>query len=240
MHDGLKRMYQQQERVFYYLTLMNENYAHPEMPQGIEEGIKRGMYLLQQDPQATVQLLGSGVILREVMAAAQMLSDEYQIHANVWSVTSFNELAREGMACDEYNRLHPLAESTKESWLSQQLRPTDGIVVAATDYIRAYSEQIRAYLPDNRPYVTLGTDGYGRSDTRSNLRSYFGVDAAHIVLATLKKLADEGEVENRLVKDAISSFELDTDRPVAWAPQQHSQLQEVAKYHEPQSGKEDA
>ena len=240
VHDGLKRMYQQQERVFYYLTLMNENYAHPEMPQGIEEGIKRGMYLLQQDPQATVQLLGSGVILREVMTAAQMLRDEYQIHANVWSVTSFNELARDGMACDEYNRLHPLAESTKESWLSQQLRPADGIVVAATDHIRAYSEQIRAYLPDNRPYVTLGTDGYGRSDTRSNLRSYFGVDAAHIVLATLKKLADEGEVENRLVKDAISSFELDTDRPVAWAPQQHSQLQEVAKYHEPQSGKEDA
>ena len=236
VHDGLKRMYQDQERVFYYLTVMNENYEHPEMPAGVEEGIKRGMYLLEKDEQATVQLLGSGVILREVIKAAKILRDEYQIHSNVWSVTSFNELARDGMACDEYNRLHPLTETAQESWVSKQLRHTDGIVVSATDHMRAYSEQIRAYLPDNRPYVTLGTDGYGRSDTRGNLRSYFGVDAAHIVVATLKKLADEGEVENRLVKDAISSFELDTDRPVAWAPQEHPQVQAVAEYHEYQAG----
>ncbi len=182
-----------------------------------------------------MQLLGSGVILREVIKAAKILREEYQIHSNIWSVTSFNELARDGMACDEYNRLHPLTEVTKESWVSQQLRGTDGIVVSATDHMRAYSEQIRAYLPDNRPYVTLGTDGYGRSDTRGNLRSYFGVDAAHIVVATLKKLADEGEVENRLVKDAISSFELETDRPVAWAPQAHPEVQPVAAYQE-QSG----
>ncbi|HRM14233.1 MAG TPA: pyruvate dehydrogenase (acetyl-transferring), homodimeric type [Acinetobacter parvus] len=236
VHDGLKRMYQDQERVFYYLTVMNENYEHPEMPAGVEEGIKRGMYLLEKDEQATVQLLGSGVILREVIKAAKILRDEYQIHSNVWSVTSFNELARDGMACDEYNRLHPLTETAQESWVSKQLRHTDGIVVSATDHMRAYSEQIRGYLPDNRPYVTLGTDGYGRSDTRGNLRSYFGVDAAHIVVATLKKLADEGEVENRLVKDAISSFELDTDRPVAWAPQEHPQVQAVAEYHEYQAG----
>ncbi|HRA90599.1 MAG TPA: pyruvate dehydrogenase (acetyl-transferring), homodimeric type, partial [Acinetobacter sp.] len=149
---------------------------------------------------------------------------------------SFNELARDGMACEEYNRLHPLSETAKESWVSQQLRLSDGIVVSATDHMRAYSEQIRAYLPDSRPYVTLGTDGYGRSDTRANLRSYFGVDAAHIVVATLKKLADEGEVENRLVKDAISSFELDTDRPVAWAPQVHPEVQAVAEYHDNQTG----
>ena len=232
VHDGLQRMYVNQERVFYYLTLMNENYEHPPMPQGAEEGIKRGMYLLEEDEKATVQLMGSGVILREVIKAAKILREEYQIHANVWSVTSFNELARDGMACEEYNRLHPLAEEAKEPWVSQQLRDKDGIVVSATDHMRAYSEQIRAYLPDSRPFVGLGTDGYGRSDTRGNLRSYFGVDAAHIVVATLKKLADEGEVDARLVKDAISSFELDTDRPVAWAPQATPELHPVADYKE--------
>ena len=232
VHDGLQRMYVNQERVFYYLTVMNENYEHPEMPQGAEEGIKRGMYLLQEDEKATVQLMGSGVILREVIKAAQILRDEYQIHSNVYSVTSFNELARDGMACEEYNRLHPMAETAKEAWISKQLRSTKGIVVSATDHMRAYSEQIRAYLPDSRPFVALGTDGYGRSDTRANLRSYFGVDAAHIVVATLKKLADEGEVDARLVKDAISSFELDTDRPMAWLPQTHPELHAVADYKE--------
>lgn len=140
------------------------------------------------------------------------------------------------MACEEYNRLHPLAEEVKESWVSKQLRGTEGIVVSATDHMRAYSEQIRAYLPDGRPFVALGTDGYGRSDTRANLRSFFGVDAAHIVVATLKKLADEGEVDARLVKDAISNFELDTDRPVAWAPQAHPEVQPVAEYNETQTG----
>ncbi len=232
VQDGLRRMYAEQERVFYYLTLMNENYEHPVMPQGVEEGIRKGMYLLQADAQATVQLMGSGVILREVIKAAQILRDEYQIHANVWSVTSFNELARDGMACEEYNRLHPLSDDSLEPWVSQQLRHYEGILLAATDHIRSYAEQIRAYLPESRPYVTLGTDGYGRSDTRANLRSYFGVDAAHIVVATLKKMADEGEVDKRLVKDAISSFELDTDRPMAWAPQAHAELQSVADYQE--------
>lgn len=237
VHDGLERMYVNQERVFYYLTVMNENYEHPAMPEGVEEGIKRGMYLLEQDDKATVQLLGSGVILREVIKAAKILREEYQIYSNVWSVTSYNELARDGIAVEEYNRLHPLAEQAQESWVSQQLRSTDGIVVSATDHMRAYSEQIRAHLPDNRPYVTLGTDGYGRSDTRGNLRSFFGVDAAHIVVATLKKLADEGEVDARLVKDAISSFELDTDRPAAWLPQTHPEVHAVADYKEP-SGEE--
>ncbi len=232
VHDGLKRMYVHQERIFYYLTLMNENYQHPAMPQGVEEGIKRGLYLLEQDEKATVQLLGSGVILREVQKAAKILRDEYQIYSNVWSVTSFNELARDGMACEEYNRKHPLADNAQESWVSQQLRPYAGIVVAATDHIRLYSEQIRAYLPEGRPFVALGTDGYGRSDTRENLRSYFEVDAAHIVVATLKKLADEGEVENRLVKDALSSLEIDIARPSAWKPQQHATIQDVAQYIE--------
>ncbi len=187
------------------------------MPQGAEEGIKRGMYLLQKDEKATVQLMGSGVILREVIKAAQILRDEYQIHSNVFSVTSFSELARDGMACEEYNRLHPIKRECERGLGDvSNCAVQKVIVVSATDHMRAYSEQIRAYLPDNRPFVALGTDGYGRSDSRAKLRSYFGVDAAHIVVATLKKLADEGEVDARLVKDAISTFELDTDRPVAF------------------------
>lgn len=230
VQDGLRRMYGDGERVFYYLTVMNENYEQPALPQDrfgdVEEGVCKGMYLLSKDSQATVQLLGSGVILREVQKAAQILKDEYSIHANVWSVTSFNELARDGMACESHNRLHPLAEEKdiKVAWVTQQLSGYEGVVLAATDYARAYSEQIRPYLPDSRPYVALGTDGYGRSDTRENLRSYFGVDAAHIVVATLKLLADEGEVDRRMVKDAISSFELETDLPLAWMPQAHAAL----------------
>ena len=244
VHDGLKRMYQDQERVFYYLTVMNENYSHPAMPESldggksVEEGIRRGIYLLEKDEQATVQLLGSGVILREVIKASKILREEYQIHSNVWSVTSFSELARDGMACEEYNRNHPLSDEPKESWLSQQMRLYHGTVVAATDHMRMYSEQIRPYLPDNRPYATLGTDGYGRSDTREKLRSYFEVDAAHIVVATLKQLADEGEVDNRLVKDAITSFEIDVDRPIAWQPQDHAKIKPVAEYVEPTSAEE--
>lgn len=228
MQDGLRRMYAEGERVFYYLTLMNENYVQPAMPEGVTEGIKRGLYLLAHDEHATVQLLGAGVILREVQKAAQVLKDEYGIHANVWSVTSFNELAKDGMRCELHNRLHPLSteEDIQVPWVTQQLAGYEGVVVAATDYVRAYSEQIRAYMPDSRPYVALGTDGFGRSDTRENLRAYFGVDAAHIVVATLKLLADEGEVDRRMVKDAISSFELETDLPMPWLPQTHIELTE--------------
>lgn len=220
MHDGLRRMYGEGERVYYYITLMNENYEQPAMPQGVEEGIKRGMYLLEDNGSTQVQLLGSGVILREVQKAARILNDDFGIKANVWSVTSFNELTRDGMACDDYNRLHP-TEAAKVPWVTSQLAPYQGIVVAATDHIRNYSEQIRGWLPDNRPYATLGTDGFGRSDTRANLRSFFHVDAAHIVLATLKKLADEGEIDVRLVNDAIVSLDIDADQAPAWQPQPH-------------------
>lgn len=223
VQDGLRRMYGPPEqgggeRVYYYITLMNENYPQPAMPEGVEAGIRKGLYLLEEKPEATVQLLGSGVILREVLKAAQLLKDEYGILANVWSVTSFTELARDGMACEDYNRLHPL-DAPRASWLSQQLGGYQGVVLAATDYQRLYAEQIRAYLPDHQPYVTLGTDGFGRSDTRENLRAYFGVDAAHIVVATLKLLADEGEIDARLVRDALSSFELETELPPSWLPQ---------------------
>jgi pyruvate dehydrogenase E1 component len=220
VQDGLRRMYQEGERIQYYLTIMNENYTQPAMPQGVEEGIRKGLYLFQQEDDATVQLIGSGVILREVIKAAKLLKDEYGIHANVWSATSFNELARDGMAADYHNRLHP-HDPVQVSWVAQQLAPHKGIVLAATDHIRAYSEQIRSYLPDHRPYVTLGTDGFGRSDTRENLRAFFGVDAANIVVAVLKLLADEDEIDVRLVKDAISTFELETELPPPWLPQPH-------------------
>ena len=220
MHDGLRRMYGEGERVYYYITVMNENYEQPAMPVGVEEGIKRGMYLLEDNGSSKVQLLGSGVILREVQKAAKILKDEFDISANVWSVTSFNELTRDGMACDDYNRLHPTAEQ-KTPWVTKELAPHDGIVVAATDYMRNYAEQIRGWLPDGRSYTTLGTDGFGRSDTRANLRSFFNVDAEHIVLATLKKLADEGEIDVRLAQEAIDRFEIDADHPPAWQPQPH-------------------
>ncbi|WP_019673037.1 pyruvate dehydrogenase (acetyl-transferring), homodimeric type [Psychrobacter lutiphocae] len=222
MHDGLRRMYGEGERVYYYITVMNENYEHPAMPEGAEEGIKRGMYLLEDnsDKQASthVQLLGSGVILREVRRAAKILLEEFNISANVWSVTSFNELTRDGMACDDYNRLHPMEEE-KVPWVTEQLAQHEGVVVAATDYMRNYAEQIRAWLPDSRPYTTLGTDGFGRSDSREQLRNFFHVNAEHIVVATLKRLADEGEVEMRLVKDAIVSLGIDTEQAPAWQPQ---------------------
>lgn len=218
VQDGLRRMYAEGERVFYYLTLMNETYPQPALPAGAEEGIKKGLYLLESREHASVQLLGSGVILREVIEAARLLQQEYNIAANVWSATSFTELARDGMACEHHNRLHPL-EEPRLPWVTRQLLPHQGVVLAATDYQRLYSEQIRPYLPDHRPYVTLGTDGFGRSDTRSQLRSFFGVNAASIVVATLKLLADEGDIDPRLVRDALSSFEFDPTLPPPWLPQ---------------------
>lgn len=218
VHDGLKRMYGNGERVYYYITLMNENYEQPAMPEGVEEGIKRGMYLLEDRQSTQVQLLGSGVILREVQKAGQILVEDFNISANVWSVTSFNELTRDAMACDDYNRLHPLEEQ-RQSWIVEQLGQQQGVVVAATDYMRNYAEQIRAWLPDSNAYSTLGTDGFGRSDTREKLRDFFNVDAEHIVIATLKLLADKGEIPLQTVKDAIDSFGIDIDHPPAWHPQ---------------------
>ncbi len=226
MHDGMRRMYGEGERVFYYLTVMNENYDQPAMPTGVEMGIKKGMYLLEDTGSQQVQLIGSGVILREVQKAAAILREEFNISANVWSATSFNELTRDAMACDHYNRLHPMDEQ-KVPYITEQLAQHGGIVVAATDYMRSFSEQVRAWIPDNRPYTTLGTDGFGRSDSRAKLRDFFGVDAAHIVVATLKMLADEGEVEPRLVKDAISSLGLDTDQTPAWYPRVYSDTADV-------------
>ncbi len=182
LQDGLQRMLDAQEDVFYYVTVMNENYAHPAMPEGVAEGCLRGMYLLQGRAEAALQLLGSGAILREVIAAAEILEREHGIAANVWSVTSWTELRWDGMAAERGNRE---GAEQHESWVERCLGPTAGPIVAASDYVRAVADLVRPYLPAERRYVALGTDGFGRSDTRANLRAFFEVDRDAIVRAAL-------------------------------------------------------
>jgi pyruvate dehydrogenase E1 component len=213
VHDGLRRMYEQQEDVFYYITLMNENYEHPAMPDGAEAGILNGMYLLKDgggDKKAPrVQLLGSGTILREVIAAADLLAD-FGVNADVWSVPSFTELRREGLDADRWNMLHP-TEAPRRSYVETCLAERQGPVVAATDYMKAFADQIRPFVP--RRYRVLGTDGFGRSDYRRKLRSFFEVDRRFVAVAALKALADEGTVPARTVADAIKKYELDPAKP---------------------------
>ncbi len=213
VQDGARRMLEVKEDVFYYLTVMNENYVHPGLPAGAEEGILRGMYQLQSREGAAVQLLGSGTILREAIAAAELLAKDWGIQANVWSITSFTELARDGMEAERTNRLNPLAER-RLSWTSQQLSGTTGPIVAASDYVRAVPELIRAYVP--RKYVCLGTDGFGRSDTRAALRDFFEVSRQHITVAALAALADEGTIERQTVADAIERYGIDGARRPSW------------------------
>ncbi|KMN83264.1 pyruvate dehydrogenase E1 component [Chromobacterium alkanivorans] len=215
VQDGLRRMYAEQEDVFYYLTLMNENYVHPAMPAGAEEGILKGMYLLQDggDAQVKVQLMGSGTILREVMAAADLLKADFGIGADIWSVTSFNQLRRDGMEAERHNLLNPAAEA-RASYVAQQLAGRQGPVVAATDYIRNYADQIREYVPGR--YVVLGTDGFGRSDSRANLRSFFEVDRYHVALAALSALARDGKIEASKVAEAIAKYGIKTDKLPSW------------------------
>ena len=215
VQDGLRRMYAEQEDVFYYLTLMNENYVHPAMPAGAEEGILKGMYLLQDggDAKVKVQLMGSGTILREVMAAADLLKADFGIGADIWSVTSFNQLRRDGMEAERHNLLNPTAEA-RASYVAQQLSGRQGPVVAATDYIRNYADQIREYVPGR--YVVLGTDGFGRSDSRANLRSFFEVDRYHVALAALSALARDGKIEASKVAEAIAKYGIKTDKLPSW------------------------
>ncbi|OUR63883.1 pyruvate dehydrogenase (acetyl-transferring), homodimeric type [Methylophaga sp. 42_25_T18] len=210
IHDGFRRMYEEQESVFYYITAMNENYTHPEMPVGVEQNILKGLYLLKTGGKHKLkaQLLGSGTILREVEAAAELLEADWNVSANVWSATSINELAREGMDVDRYNRLHPMADK-KRSYIAECLDDQVGVVVAATDYMRAYAEQIRPWV--KAPYTVLGTDGFGRSDSREKLRSHFEVDRHHVVVATLSTLADQGEVTYELVEQAIKKYNINAD-----------------------------
>jgi pyruvate dehydrogenase E1 component len=214
VQDGLRRMVVDQEDVFYYVTLMNENYRHPPMPQDAQEGILRGMYLLWETPdhdRPRVQLLGSGTILREVLAAAEMLDSDFGIGADVWSVTSFTELRRDGIEVERHNMLHPLSEQ-RNAYVTDCLRNRRGPVIASTDYLRAFADQIRQWVPDH--YRVLGTDGFGRSDFRHALRRFFEVDRHYIVVAALKELADNGEVEARVVQDAIERYHLDPEATI--------------------------
>ncbi|EQB9042747.1 pyruvate dehydrogenase (acetyl-transferring), homodimeric type [Vibrio cholerae] len=210
LQDGIRRMYGEQENVFYYLTLMNESYAHPAMPAGAEEGIRKGIYKLETHAgnKAKVQLMSSGTIMNEVRKAAQILSEEYGVASDVYSVTSFNELARDGQACDRFNMLHPEAE-VKVPYIAQVMGTEPAI--AATDYMKNYADQVRAFIPA-QSYKVLGTDGFGRSDSRENLRRHFEVNAGYVVVAALNELAKRGEVEKSVVAAAIKKFDIDTEK----------------------------
>ncbi|MHB0919772.1 MAG: pyruvate dehydrogenase (acetyl-transferring), homodimeric type [Thiomonas delicata] len=213
LHSGLKRMVENQEDVFFYLTLLNENYAQPGLRAGTEAEILKGMYLLRDGPKLTprVQLLGSGSILREVIAAADLLEKDWGVAANVWSCPSFNELARDGRDAERWNLLHP-GQAPRQSFVAQQLDKHPGPVVASTDYVRLFAEQIRPYLPKGRSYRVLGTDGFGRSDTRTKLRRHFEVDRHFVTLAALRSLADEGALPQAKVAEAIAKYGIDADR----------------------------
>jgi pyruvate dehydrogenase E1 component len=247
LQDGMRRMLEEQQDVFYYVTVMNENYVHPSMPERTEEGILRGMYRLRESAitkhGSRVQLLGSGTILREVLAASQLLEQDWGVAADVWSVTSFTELRREGLDVERHNRLR-FDEQPRQTWVERCLAPTTGPILAASDYMRAVPDLIRPYVPTissapsqggvapfdgaqdrlaagavpgtARRYVTLGTDGFGRSDTRAALRSFFEVDRHSIAIAALKALADEGSIEGGAVKQAISKYGVDPQRPNPW------------------------
>jgi pyruvate dehydrogenase E1 component len=215
IHDGLRRMYAERESIFYYLTVMNENYAQPPMPTGVEQGILNGAYLLQIGGRGKVRatLLGSGTILRECLAAAKILEDDYGIPADVLSVTSFSELRREALECERWNLLHP-DQAPRVPYIRQLLKDREGPVIAATDYMRTVPDQIRQWVSGR--YVTLGTDGYGRSDSRAALRSFFEVDRNYIAVAALKALADEKRVDGATVSGAIKALGIDPERPVPW------------------------
>jgi pyruvate dehydrogenase E1 component len=213
VREGMRRMLEAQQDVFYYITTMNENYAHGAMPADAEEGILRGMHRIVQADDAQVQLLGSGTILREVIAAAEMLQNDFGISADVWSVTSYTELRRDGMGVERWNTLHPTAQP-RTSYVEDCLGLTNGPVIAASDYVRALPDLIRTWVP--RRYVTLGTDGYGRSDTREALRRFFEVDRKAIVVSALKALADEERVPAEKVEEAIGRYQLDSDARNPW------------------------
>ncbi len=211
MHDGLQRMYgEAQENIYYYLTTLNENYPMPAMPQGAEEGIRKGIYKLETltGSKGKVQLMGSGAILRHVRQAAQILSQQYDISADVYSVTSFTELARNGQDCERWNMLHP-TEKPHLPWVAQVMN--DAPAVASTDYMKLFAEQIRHFIP-TREFLVLGTDGFGRSDSRENLRRHFEVDASYVVVAALSALAKRGDIASSVVAQAITQFGIDTEK----------------------------
>jgi pyruvate dehydrogenase E1 component len=215
LHHGMKRMVEKQDNVFYYLTLLNENYPMPGLKPGTEAQIIKGMYLLEEGEGAKgaprVNLLGSGTILRESMEARKLLAVDWGVAAHVFSCPSFNELARDGQDCERWNLLHP-AQAPRVPFVAQQLGGHDGPVVASTDYIKNYAEQIRAFIPKGRVYKVLGTDGFGRSDFRSKLREHFEINRHYIAVAALKSLSDEGVVPATKVAEAIQKYGIKTDR----------------------------
>jgi pyruvate dehydrogenase E1 component len=217
LRDGVRRMLENREDVFYYVTVTNENYVHPALPEGAEDGILRGLYRLRETAdtggEPRVQLLGAGTLLREALAAGELLERDWGVAADVWSVTSFTELRRDGLDVERRNRLHPAAEPAS-SWVERCLAPTAGPIVAVSDYLRAVPDLIRAWVP--RRYVTLGTDGFGRSDTRAALRRFFEVDRHHIAVAALKALADEDRIDRANVERAMARYGIDPSLPNPW------------------------
>jgi pyruvate dehydrogenase E1 component len=216
IQDGLRRMYAEQEDVFYYITVMNEGYEQPAMPENAEADVLKGMYLFKPgfDRSAPrVQLLGSGTIFCDVVAAAELLRDDWGVEADLWSCPSFTELARDGQSCERWNRLHP-TETPRQTHVAQCLANAEGPVIAASDYMRAFPEQIRAYI--SAPYTVLGTDGFGRSDTREKLRSFFEVNRYHIVIAALKGLADNNEFDPAKIDVAIAKYGINPDITAPW------------------------
>jgi pyruvate dehydrogenase E1 component len=220
MQDGIRRMLHEQEDVFYYVTAMNENYTHPDMPKDCEEGIIKGMYLYQEADKPKgkartprVQLLACGVVLREALKAAELLDKEFGVKADVWSCPSFTELSRDGFDAERWNRLHPNPKEQRKAYVTECLDKHEGPVVAATDYVRALSDQIRAFVPHGRRFTTLGTDGYGRSDTRTHLLDFFEVNAHWIAHAAIAALAEDGVMNAQDVERAIKTWGLDPDKP---------------------------
>ena len=213
--EGLRRMHEKQENIFYYITTMNENYPHPEMPKGkgVEDGILKGMYLfkeLNKYKKTKIQLLGSGTILREIIAAAEILQKDYQIDSNVWSVTSFNELRKEALEVERYNLLNP-DKKPKKNYIEKCMSTTEGPIVSASDYIRLNSDQIRPFI--RKSFYSFGTDGYGRSDTRKNLRKFFEIDKEHLVTYSLSVLAKEQLIPSKYAKEAIKKYNIDPEKP---------------------------
>jgi len=213
IQNGMHRMFTEKENCFYYITTMNENYVHPDMPVNAEEGIIKGMYQLEvtkkKKPKLQVQLMGAGSILREVRAAAIVLREDYGVESDVWSLTSINELTRDGQRAQRWNMMHPEAEP-RVPYITQQLAGAKGPVIAATDYLKTYAEQLRAFIPNS--FSVLGTEGFGRSDTRANLRRFFEVDCNYVVIAALKALSDEGQLEAKVVSKAMKQLGVDPEK----------------------------
>lgn len=212
VQDGMKRMFEDKENCFYYIALMNENYQHPDMPKNAEEGIVKGMYLLEKGKakkKHRVQLLGSGTILREVMTAAEILRKDFDVESDIWSVTSVNELTRDGQRAERWNMLNP-TKKPRKPYITSLLEKQEGPVVIATDYLKTYAEQLRAYIPGD--YSVLGTEGFGRSDSRKKLRHFFEVNSSFVVISTLKSLADQGKIKADVVAKAIAKFGIDPEK----------------------------